>query len=79
MLTGFLGRKLKKIRLVRLCSPNEDTESVFKLAGIPKGCNSLWSFFWEEREYEGDYERKVGHGRPIVAKSRIFQRKILEG
>jgi hypothetical protein len=27
----------------------------------------------------GYYERMVGHGRPIVAKSRIFQRKILEG
>ena len=63
MLTGFLGRKLKKIRLVRLCSPNEDTESVFKLAGIPKGCNSLWSFFWEEREYEGE--------EPFLSKKRV--------
>ena len=40
---------------------------IFIKTGIPKGCNSLWSFFWERGEYEG-LLYYVSHGWLIIAK-----------
>ena len=37
---------------------------IFIKTGIPKGCNSLWSFFWERGEYEGR--------KPVLSKKMGF-------
>ena len=37
---------------------------IFIKTGIPKGCNSLWSFFWERWRFGG--------GKPVLSKKMGF-------